>query len=107
DAEVEQRRTPVALDEQVAAVQVAVEDATEHGALAKCDQAGAQERARVDPGLVHRLDVVEREAPEPLHHEDSAGHEGGVGPGAGDPAPAGRRDDAPDVSPLLPLPPQL
>jgi hypothetical protein len=41
------------LHHQVPAVQVAVEDAVDHRALERRDQAGLQQRVGVDPGRVH------------------------------------------------------
>ena len=61
-AEVEQRGAAVGLHDEVAAVQVAVEDAVDQRALERRDEAGLQQRVGVDPGRVHRLDVVEGEA---------------------------------------------
>jgi hypothetical protein len=62
DAEVEQDGPAVGLHEEVAAVQVSVEDAVEHRPLEARDQPCPQERAGVDAGGLHRLDVVERES---------------------------------------------
>ena len=79
DAEVEQGDAPVGLDEEVAAVQVAVEDAVEHRSLEEGDEPGPQHRLGVDAGGPHGLDVVPGEAVEPLHDEHPAGHERRVG----------------------------
>ena len=65
DAEVEQRRAPVGQHEQVAAVQVAVEDAVDHRALHEGDHPGADHGLGVDPGVAHAGDVVEVEAARP------------------------------------------
>ena len=62
DAEVEQRDAAVGLDEEVAAVQVAVEDAVEHRPLEERDHPGPQHRLGVDPGGPHPVDVVPGEA---------------------------------------------
>ena len=63
DAEVEQRGAAVGQHEQVAAVQVAVEDAVDHGALEEADHARRGPRAcGVDAGGLHAVDVVEGEA---------------------------------------------
>jgi hypothetical protein len=59
DAEVEQRGAAVGQHEQVPAVQVAVEDAVDHGALHEADHAGADDRLGVDAGVLHAGDVVE------------------------------------------------
>ena len=85
-AEVEQRGAAVGLHDEVAAVQVAVEDAVDHRALERRDEPRLQERVRVDAGRVHRLDVVEREPVEALHHQDALGDERGVRAGHDDPA---------------------
>ena len=69
DAEVEQRGAAVGLHDEVAAVQVAVEDAVDQRTLERRDEAGLEQRVGVDAGAVHRLDVFEREAAQPLHHE--------------------------------------
>ena len=79
DAEVEQRRASVGQHEQVAAVQVAVEDAVDQRALHEGDHPGADHGLGVDPGVAHPGDVVEAEPGDPLHHEDPAGHELGMG----------------------------
>ncbi len=78
DAEVEQRGAPIGLHEQVAAVQVAVEDAVDHRPLHEGDHPGADHRGGVDAGATHALDVVEREAGQPLHHQHAPRHEAGV-----------------------------
>ena len=75
DAEVEQRRAPVGQHEQVAAVQVAVEDAVDHRALHEGDHPGADHGLGVDAGVVHAGDVVEVEAGDALHHQHPAGHQ--------------------------------
>ena len=81
DAEVEQRRASVGLDEQVPPVKVAVEDPLEDGPLERGDHAGADHRLGVDPGAAHADHVVEAEAVEPLHHQHATGDQFGVGPG--------------------------
>ena len=75
-AEVEQRGAPVGLHHEVAAVQIAVEDAVDHRPLERRDEAGLEQRVGVDAGRVHRLDVVEREPAEPFHHQHPLGDEG-------------------------------
>ncbi len=75
DAEVEQRRASVGQHEQVAAVQVAVEDAVDQRALHEGDHPGADHGLGVDPGVAHAGGVVEAEPGDPLHHQDPAGHE--------------------------------
>ena len=50
DPEVEQGDRAVGLDEEVAAVEVAVEDAVEQGALEEGDEARAQDGGGVDAG---------------------------------------------------------
>ena len=51
DAEVEQRGAPVGQHEEVAAVEVAVEDAVDHRALHEADHAGADDLLGVDAGV--------------------------------------------------------
>ena len=84
-------------------MQVAVEDAVEHGPFGKGDEARTQERVGVDACFVHRLDVVEGEAAQPLHHQHAAGHEGRVRPGHDDRALVGERKDVRDVEHVLGL----
>ena len=86
DPEVEQRGAAVGLDHEVATVQVAVEHAVDQRALERRDEPGLEQRVGVDPGRVHRLDVVEREAAQPLHHEHAPGDQRGVRAGHDDPA---------------------
>ena len=81
DAEVEQRGLAGGEDEEVAGVQVAVEDAVQHGALEEADHAVAHDLLGVDAGRPHAGDVGEVEAVDPLHDEHAAGDEGGVGTG--------------------------
>ena len=81
DAEVEQRDAPVGEHEQVAAVQVAVEDAVHHGALGKADHAGADHVAAADAGGDHALDVLPAVALKAFHHQHPTGDEGRMGPG--------------------------
>ena len=69
DAEVEQRGAAVGEHEEVPAVQVAVEDAVDHGALHEPDHPGAHDGLGVDAGVLHAGHVVELEALEPLHHQ--------------------------------------
>ena len=78
DAEVEERGAAVGEHEQVPAVEVAVEDAVDHGALHEPDHPGAHDLLGVDAGVLHAGDVVELEALEPLHHEHPRGDELGV-----------------------------
>ena len=56
----------------IAAVQVAVEHAEEHGALHERHEAGVEHGFGVDPGFFHRVDVVPRDAVEPFHHRHRA-----------------------------------
>ena len=84
-------------------MQVAVEDAEEHGALEERDQAGAHDRRRVDAGGLHALDVVEREAVEPLHHQHPPGDELGMGAGHDEGPLVGLGEDAGDVEHVLGL----
>ena len=69
DAEVEQRRPTVGQDEEVPAVQVAVEDPVDHRALHEPDHPRAHHRLGVDAGVLHAGHVVELEALEALHHQ--------------------------------------
>ncbi len=62
DAEVEQGGAAVGEHEQVPAVEVAVEDAVDHGALHEADHPGAHDRLGVDAGVLHAGHVVELEA---------------------------------------------
>ena len=62
DAEVHEHGAAVGLHHQVAAVQVAVEDAVQHRAFHERDEPGVQHRLGVDAGVVHRGDVVPRDA---------------------------------------------
>ena len=78
DAEVEQGGAAVGEHEQVPAVQVAVEDAVDHGALHEADHPGADDGLGVDAGVAHAGHVVELEALEPLHHQHARGDELGV-----------------------------
>ena len=73
DAEVEQRDLPRRQHEEVPAVQVAVEDPVDHGALEEADHAGPHDRLGVDAGGAHALDVAEVEPVEALHHQHPAG----------------------------------
>ncbi len=61
-------------------MQVAVEDAVQHGALEEADHAGAHDLLGVDAGRPHAGHVGEVEAVDPLHDEHAAGDERGVGP---------------------------
>ena len=81
DAEVEERGAAVGQDEEVPAVEVAVEDAVDHGALHEPDHPGPHDLLGVDAGALHARDVVELEALEALHHEHPPGHERRVGTG--------------------------
>ncbi len=87
----------VALDEEVASVQVAVEDPVQQGALQEGDHLGPEHGRRVDPGRPHPLDVVPCEAVEPLHHEHPPRHEPWMGAGDDDGALVGFCEDAADV----------
>ncbi len=106
-AEVEQRGAAVGLHHQVPAVQVAVEDAIDHRAFERRDQAGLQQRVGVDAGRVHGLDVVEREAAETFHDQDPFGHERGVRPGHDDAALFRLRQHVRDVEHVLRLEPEV
>ena len=97
DAVVEQGDAAVALDEEVAAVQVAVEDPVQQGALQERDHLRSQHGRRVDPGRPHALDVVPGEAVEPLHDEHPARHEPWMGAGDDDGALVGLCEDVADV----------
>ena len=101
DAVVEQRDPAVGHDEEVAAVQVAVEHAVEDGALEERHHAGAHDGRGVDAGRLHARDVVEAEAVEALHHQDTPGDEGGVGAGDHDGALVALGEDARDVEHVL------
>ncbi len=81
DAEVEQGDLAVGHHEEVPAVQVAVEDALDEGALHEADHPGAHDGVGVDAGVAHGVDVVELEAVEALHHQHPPGDEGRVGAG--------------------------
>ena len=81
DAEVEQGGLAGGKDEEVAGVQVAVEDAVQHGALEEADHAGAHDLLGIDTGGPHADDVGEVEAVDPLHDEHAPGDQGGVGAG--------------------------
>ena len=61
--------------EQVAAVQVAVEDAVDQRPFHEGDHPGADHGLGVDPGVAHAGGVVEAEPGHPLHHQDTARHE--------------------------------
>ena len=78
DAEVEQRGLAVLLNEEVPAVQVAVEDAVDHRAFHERDHSGADHGLGIDTGFLHADHVVELEPAESLHHEHSSGDERGV-----------------------------
>ncbi len=78
-----------------------MEDAVDHRALERRNESRLQERVRVDARRVHRLDVVEREAVEPLHHQHPPADERGVRPRHDDPALLGLREDAGDVEHVL------
>ncbi len=54
-----QRDAAVRGDEQVARVQVAVEDAVHHAALGEPDHTDADHLVGVDAGGLHRLEVLE------------------------------------------------
>ena len=82
-------------------MQVAVEDAVEHGALHERHEARVQHRLGVDAGLLHRLHVVPRDPVEPFHHEHAPGHERGVRPGHDRGALLGLGEHARDVEHVL------
>ncbi len=69
---------PSGQHEEVAAVEVAVEEAVDHRPLHEGDHAGADDLLGVDAGVAHSDDIVELEARQPLHHEHPAGHQAGV-----------------------------
>ena len=75
DAEVEQRGAAVGHHEEVAAVEVAVEDAVEQRSLHEPDHPRANDLVGVDAGVPDALDVVERETRQPLHDEHPACHQ--------------------------------
>ena len=68
----------VGLDEQVPAVEVAMEDAVDQRALHEADHPGAHDLLGVDAGVLHAGHVVELEAVEPLHDQHPLGDERGV-----------------------------
>ena len=95
DAEVEERdrSAPVGQHEQVPAVEVAVEDAVEHGALQEGDHPRPDQAGGVDAGLGCMPSTSSKAKPdEPLHHQHPPGDQLGVGPGH-------------DVGPLAPARP--
>ena len=105
--EVEQRGAAVGLHDEVAAVQVAVEHAVDQRAFERRDEAGLQQRVGVDAGRVHRLDVVEREAAQPLHHEHAPRDHRGVRARHDDPALVGAGEHVGDVEHVLGLEPEV
>ena len=84
-----------------------MEDAVDERALQAGDQPGPQDRVGVEPGVVHRLDVVEREAPHPLHHQHPAGDPVRVRAGHDHRALARDREDAGEVEHVLGLEPEV
>src|SRR5206468_26194 len=62
DAEVQQSSPSIGENEEVPAVEVAVEDPAEHGAFEEADHPGPDQGGRVEPGGPHALAVVEVEA---------------------------------------------
>ena len=78
DAVVEQCGAPIGQHEQVATVEVAVEDAVEHGPLEERDHAGFHDRLGVDARRLHANCVVEGEPREALHHEHPLGDQRGM-----------------------------
>ncbi len=93
DAEVEQGGAPVGQHEEVAAVQVAVEDAVDHGALHEARSWPVRTTSSVSmPAPLHAGDVVELEARQPLHDEDPPRHEARVRAGH-DVAPLASSDE--------------
>ena len=103
DAEVQQRDLPRREDEQVPAVQVAVEDPVHHAALEEADHAGADDRLGVDAGGAHAVDVAEVEPVEALHDQHPARHQRRVGPGHHEVALLQRRERHGDVEHVLGL----
>ena len=103
DAEVHQHRAPVGLHHEIAAVQVAVEDAEEHGAFHERDEACVQHRFGVDAGVLHRRDVVPRDAVESLHHEHAPRDQRRMRPGHDGRALVGLGEHAGDVEHVLRL----
>ena len=88
-------------------MQVAVEHAVDQRALERRDQPGLQQRVGVDAGGVHRLDVVEREAAQPLHHQHAPGDQRRVRAGHDDPALVGPGEHVRDVEHVLGLEPEV
>ena len=78
NAVVEQRDLALGHDEQVAAVQVAVEDAEDHRPFEERNDQRLQHRRGVDARGLHGVDVLVGEAGEPLHHQHPLGHQLGV-----------------------------
>ena len=79
DAEIQEGDLPRGQDEEVAPVEVAMEDAVHHGALEKPDHAAAYDGLGVDSRGAHALDVGEVEPAQSFHHEHPAGDQCGVG----------------------------
>ena len=107
DAEVQQRRLPRRQHEEVAAVQVPVEDPVEQGPLEEADHAGAHHRLGVDAGGLHPLHVAEVEAVEALHHEHPPRHQRGVGPGDDEVALLQRGEGRRHIEHVLGLEPEV
>ena len=94
DAVVEQGHGAVGPDEQVAAVQVAVEHAEEDGALQEADHQGPHHGGGVDAGRPHAGHVLEGESAQPLHDQHPPGDQVRMRVGARPPT-AGRWWPAP------------
>ena len=75
DPVVEQPGASVRQHEEVAAVEVAVEDARDHRPFHQRHHRGADDALGVDPSGPHSRDVVELEAVEAFHHQDPTGDE--------------------------------
>ena len=103
DAEVHQHGAAVGPHHEVAAVQVAVEDAVEHRALHERHEPRVQHRFGVDAGVLHRGHVVPRDAVEPFHHEHASGDERRVRAGHDRRALVGLGEHARDVEHVLRL----
>ena len=67
DAIVEERSLAIGADEEIAAVQVTVEDAVDHGSLEETHHAGANDLVGIDVFGFQPLEIIELEAVEPLH----------------------------------------
>ena len=104
DPEVEEHGAPARLDEEVPAVQVAVEDAVEHGALEAARSSPARRTAVVStPASCIACDVVEREALEALHDEHPLRDQAGMRPRHDHRALLGQREHPGQVEHVLGL----